>query len=134
VLCKTRLPKVLYAMDHLTQLSITHRKDVDFSAVEKTFMESNVSLASVVGLRIQCAGDWHFLVKACPNTEKLILRDSLHCNRLMEAAGELKKLQHLELFSDTWIEEAVHCKQPSCTKPRAYILIGSRSSRTSPEH
>jgi hypothetical protein len=100
-------------MRNLTELSITHRKDVDFSAVEKTFRKSNVSLPSIVGLRIQCAGDWHFLVKACPNTEKLILRDSLHCDQLMEAVGELKKLQHLELFSDYWAEEDIYCKMPT---------------------
>jgi hypothetical protein len=97
-------------MTHLTELSITHRKFVDFSALEKTFSKSDVSLSSVIGLRIQCAGDWHFLVKACPNTEKLILRDSLHEELLMEEVAELKNLRHLELYSDFWAEEDIHCK------------------------
>lgn len=110
MLCKTRLPKALAAMTNLTELSITHRKAVDFSAVEKTFCKSNVALSSVVGLRIQCAGDWDFLVEACPNTETLILRDSLYCDGLMEAAGELKKLRHLELFNGGWTEEDIHRK------------------------
>jgi hypothetical protein len=118
VLCKTRLPKALAAMTQLTELSTTHRKFLEFSAVDKTFTKSNVSLPSVVGLRIQCAGDWHFLVTACPNTEILILRNSLYCERLMEAAGELKSLQHLELFSQAWVEEDIHCKLSLSRKPQ----------------
>jgi hypothetical protein len=92
-------------MNQLTELSITHRKDVDFSAVEKTFRKANISLDTIIGLRLQCAGDWHFLVKACPNTENLILRDNLYCDQLMDAVGDLNKLRHLELYSDAWTEQ-----------------------------
>lgn len=128
VLCKTRLPKALAKMTHLTEISITHRRYVDFSALEKTFGRSNVCLTSVVGLRIQCPGDWYFLVEACPNTEKLILRDNLFRETLMEVVGNLKKLAHLELFYSAWGPEDIHRRLPVWTKPQLCMLTGFRST------
>ncbi|KAF9731555.1 hypothetical protein PMIN01_10572 [Paraphaeosphaeria minitans] len=81
---KTRLPKVLPMMPFLKELSVTHRKHVDFSTLERTFSKADVTLPTVVGLRIQCPGDWWFLVEACPNTEILVLRDNLYHEGLME--------------------------------------------------
>ncbi|KAF2444301.1 hypothetical protein P171DRAFT_473425 [Karstenula rhodostoma CBS 690.94] len=83
ILYKTRLPKVLLTMPFLKELSLTHRKHVDFSTLEVTFLKADIILPTVVGLRIQCPGDWWFLVGACPNTEILVLRDSLYHAALM---------------------------------------------------
>lgn len=83
------------------------RKNFDFTALEVTFTKSNVVLPTVIGLRIQCPGDWYFLVKICPNTERLILRDNLNCQTMMAVVGSLQKLQHLELFDKCWNEDDI---------------------------
>lgn len=81
-----------------------------------TFSRAAVTLPTVIGLRIQCPGAWCFLVKACPNTEILILRDNLRNEGLMEEARELKRLRHIEFYDSYWIAddiERLHEKLPS---------------------
>lgn len=87
------------------------RKIVDFSGVEATFAVARKSLPTVTGLRIQCGGDWYFLIAACYNTEILVLRDSLECDATMSEVSKLKNLRHLELYKRCWHDEdieAVH--------------------------
>jgi hypothetical protein len=87
--------------------SASDRKNVDFSALEMTFTKAAVALPTVVGLRIQTPGEWDFLVKACPNTEVLVLWSNLHCVEMMEEVGNLQKLRHIEFFQKGWIESDI---------------------------
>jgi hypothetical protein len=87
--------------------STLDRKNVDFSALDVTFTRAAVALPTVVGLRIQTPGDWDFLVKACPNTEVLVLWSNIHCVEMMEEVGSLQKLRHIEFYQKGWIESDV---------------------------
>lgn len=61
----------------------------------------------MTGLRIQSDNSWDFLIKACPNTEVLILRDNVFDEATMDAASGLGNLQHLELYEQAWDHEYI---------------------------
>ncbi|KAL5389889.1 hypothetical protein PMIN02_007153 [Paraphaeosphaeria minitans] len=121
---KTRLPKVLPMMPFLKELSVTHRKHVDFSTLERTFSKADVTLPTVVGLRIQCPGDWWFLVEACPNTEILVLRDNLYHEGLMEKVQQLENLLRLELYDKCWDEGDIEYLQKQLPYLESLALKG----------
>jgi hypothetical protein len=106
--CRTRLAKTLPKMEHLTELSITHRRDVDISGLRKTFQRNEVVLSSVVRLRILSHGSWSFLVEGCPNIETLALEYNMHHEDLLQTAGALEQLRHLEICNDNWRKADVH--------------------------
>jgi len=89
-------------MESLAELSITHRRDVDTSGLKATFQRHQVTLSSIVRLRILSHGSWSFLVEACPNVEILALEYNLDQDDIMNAAGALKHLTDFEICRDTW--------------------------------
>jgi hypothetical protein len=95
-------------MESLAELSITQRKNVDISGLRATFLRHNVVLSNVVRLRILSHSSWSFLVKACPNTESLALEYNMYLDDLLQAAGNPKKLKHLEICNDTWRKVDIH--------------------------
>ncbi|EFQ90053.1 hypothetical protein PTT_13445 [Pyrenophora teres f. teres 0-1] len=105
--CRTRLAKTLPRMKSLTELSITHRKNVDISGLRVTFQREAVTLPSITHLRILSQGSWEFLIKACPNVEILSLAHNLYHEDLLTTVGGLNRLQHLEICSDNWRKEEI---------------------------
>ncbi|KAI4927423.1 hypothetical protein J4E85_005934 [Alternaria conjuncta] len=89
-------------MESLAELSVTHRKDVDTSGLRATFQRHQITLSSIVRLRILSRGSWSFLVEACPNVEILALEYNLDQDNIMHAAGALKHLTDFEICRDTW--------------------------------
>ena len=100
------------------------RKAVDFSGTEQMFDVYNINLPTVTGLRIQCGGDWYFLIAACPNTEVLVLGDNLECENTMFIASNLEKLRHVELYKRTWEIDHVELLNEYLPKIESLTLKG----------
>ncbi|KAF2871022.1 hypothetical protein BDV95DRAFT_52671 [Massariosphaeria phaeospora] len=103
-LCRTLLPDVLCSMHNLKEFSIAHSRHLDLSGtgIRSTFRTSQLQLPSVTGLRILSPDNWDFLLDCFPNIEVLVLWDNMDCGELMEAAGRLKHLRHLEMLNGAW--------------------------------
>ncbi|KAF2685682.1 hypothetical protein K458DRAFT_486526 [Lentithecium fluviatile CBS 122367] len=106
----------------------TPHRALDYASERRGLLRHNKDIQglqySIVGIRIQNDGDWYFLVKACPNTETLILRDNLYLQQLMEAAGSLERLRHHELYSDTWSKWAIEYLSDRAPDIQSLVLKG----------
>ncbi|EOA89863.1 uncharacterized protein SETTUDRAFT_159420 [Exserohilum turcica Et28A] len=123
--CRTRLARTLPKMECLTELSITHRKDVDISGLSATFDRKSVCLESVKRLRILSNGSWDFLIRACPNVKTLGLGFNLGHDDIMEAAQDLKHLKHLEICCHAWDVAGINRLRSFVPKIQSLVMRGA---------
>jgi hypothetical protein len=116
-------------MESLTELSVTHRKDVDISGLSKTFRRERVILNTITHLRIVSHGSWAFLVQVCPNIQTLGLAYNLAHKDLMRAAKNLEHLKTLEICNHSWRNSDIRKLHRFFSRIQSLVLRGRLGDR-----